>query len=494
MFPRKSTITHSVMSLFFGLLPTDLQIDFVLGWLNDADCGCSLLKILSALDVACSVSEQRSLRSLMGQLPAFGDNTEHGTSSTRATRHAASCVPWLADRNVPVQTLLLSGNVEQRLQAAELILPLIETLNWRDPGGYAQDLLAVVRRLPNLTAVHVENRVVLHAALTPKLKIFTITGRPVNNCLPLHGTFLQLQELRLEHFELAEDFLLDQCCPNLKLLQVSVPSISFSKFLTILRGCLSLEELVLHRLQMNQGAEIAALPNIKRLTVTGLPFHNVEVFVDVLGRYPGLEYLSIDGLAYYRKESRLELPGHSIPVSSVPRILSACSSLEVISSDLVMDCAMAEFVADQFSSTLKSLTVRTELPALATVLQRCGASLRNLCLNSEVRDNCSLVLGLVAITCPQLVTLSLHFGVFPEEYSFSALFQACVELKELTLKVDRTIGNRRVPLGAIVSNELRLKLLKLVGTFDQADVVWFRQQIQDMQQLPVPVILLLTTC
>lgn len=53
-----SPCAHHIMSIFFELLPADLQLDILCAWLNKEDCGLSLLRVLSALDVACSQSDQ----------------------------------------------------------------------------------------------------------------------------------------------------------------------------------------------------------------------------------------------------------------------------------------------------------------------------------------------------------------------------------------------------------------------------------------------------
>lgn len=71
----RATVTNTQhlrkMSLFFSLLPTDLQIDILCVWLDAPDCGRSLLKVLVALDIAGSQSDRLSLQFLMGQLPAL---------------------------------------------------------------------------------------------------------------------------------------------------------------------------------------------------------------------------------------------------------------------------------------------------------------------------------------------------------------------------------------------------------------------------------------
>lgn len=62
------------MSLFFGRLPTDLQVHVLHGWINDSDKGYALARTLSAMDVACANSQQAAFRFLVRQIPAFGES------------------------------------------------------------------------------------------------------------------------------------------------------------------------------------------------------------------------------------------------------------------------------------------------------------------------------------------------------------------------------------------------------------------------------------
>lgn len=131
--------------LFFGLLPTDVQIDILHVWLDVADDrGRCLLKVLSALDVACSSSEQPSLRYLMDQLPPFGRSTDR--SSGRNTQHIASYLQWLSSRDVPLITLALTAHFDRLEATPDLMLPMVEALHWKGDDSSA-DLTSVLQHV-----------------------------------------------------------------------------------------------------------------------------------------------------------------------------------------------------------------------------------------------------------------------------------------------------------------------------------------------------------
>lgn len=491
-------------SLFFSLLPTDLQIDILQGWLNADDCGCSLLKVLSALDVACAMSEQPALRFLMRQLPPFGEYV--GQSTTRqSARHIAKYLQWMASRSVPVRALLLAGkNVEGLLEAVgpNLTMPLVETLVWNvdhDFSAKAPAVLAVVRCLPNLTAINVAPGVVINTSFTPILKALTVAGRTAGSPLPFTGPCLQLKELRMGQFpmtvELAQH--LKRFCPNLQLLEVSLWSAdNFNCLLSLLRASLRLEELVLHNFVVIKVQEIAALfPNIRRLTFSRIigDTVTVDVFADVISRYPGLEYFKAGNFVCSRKDSKLHADAISAELLTV--ILSSYSSLEVFSWDTcrVLSTDISILLADKFGRTLTSLNVAAMDQVLEILLQGCGASLKSLCLKCY-HDTCPL--ALIATTCPQLVSLSLHYrtgskGGYEEGLpSLCRLAACCPELAELTLTIYKC-ANRQALLKTIIDCKLHLRLLKLFG-FEESDAVWFRSKARDQQLIPVPAITCVT--
>lgn len=136
--------------------------------------------------------------------------------------------------------------------------------------------------------------------------------------------------------------------------------------------------------------------------------------------------------------------------------------------------------------TLKSLTVRAAGPVLSILLlDGRGKSLQSINLDCSCQD--ALPLALIAVSCPRLVTLSLPNARNWELMGFSAMFDACRELKELTLGVHDGSVDRRGILKTIArQKKLRLQRLQLGRGFDVMDMLWFREQIKDRQVLPVP--------
>lgn len=485
-------------NLFF-LLPADLQIDILHGWLNSDDCGSNLLKVLSTM-VACSKLDQPSLRFLMDQLPPFGEYKAHRVSR-QVRRHVAKCLQWLVSRNVPVRSLLLAGKKMRGLDGVEPNLALlhIESLHWNVEEGSAEELAVVMQCLPNLTELRqngTRRPILVNTSLAPKLTMLSILAYPAGNVSPLAGASPQLMELRMGHFrltaELADD--LEMRCLNLQLLEVSMWNMNFTNLLRVLQACLSLKELVLHDLS-NHLAEIVAFANIKRLTFSGFDplYIDLVTAIDVIGRYPEVEYFTTEGFAYSRKDGQLELPLYQgLTSGQLLTILSSFSSVQVFSWNSLVNSDMTFMLADKCSGSLRSLTVRVRDSILDTLLQRCGATLTNLDLDCCDLDTCPL--KLIAATCPQLVSLSLsEFEHLRLREGASVLFASSLQLKELTLTIRRGKRfDRKAALREVILQRRQLRLLTLVGIYYDSDADWFRYHAEEHQVLPVPVIVVIT--
>lgn len=491
------------MSLFFNLLPADLQIGIFYDWLNDNDSGSSLLKALSAMDVACARWDRSALLALFGQLPAFGGNTAH---CGHPVRYRA--LRWLARRTVPVKALLLSGCENLALEGGvrpPLTLPFIETLHWHaQADGSSEDLSAVVVCLPNLTAIQQTSSspVVMDASLTPKLKAVTIasSARPslLGNELPLPclGTCFQLQEMRIERFKLTPALSehLQECCPNLMVLEVSMRDMEMSDLHTVLNTLTRLEEITVHDLPPNHAPEIAVCGRIRKLTVRGPDLFDNEgdVFSRVLALRPDMDYLRINGFAFSKMSGLLELPVDVAAPSAerLESILDQCNSLQMLSWKAPLPHDLAVLLAKKCEGKWQSLTVRAAFVVLNTLLQGSQRFLTNLDL--DYGQGGPSPLPLIAASCPHLVSLSLRF-VSGSQENYLALFAACKELKELTLQtwsVTYRPVNRRVALECIVAQKVRLNLLTLIA-FNESDGDWFRQQCREHQVLPVPIVRIL---
>lgn len=517
------------MCLFFSLLPTDLQRDVLFVWLYADDSGCSLLKVLAALDMVCSQSDRPSLHFLMDQLPAFGDYTSgyaysDGTDHTdeclftfpcafkRAVQHKAQCLQWLASRRVPVKTLLLTGSKVEGLEDLEptLTVPSVETLLWKDNYDASLTpvhLSAVLRCLPNLTAIRQASYVTVDATLTPKLEVLSFNHFSPR-MPPFIGSCPQLRELRINFVTLTAELAnqLVDSCPNLQLLEVSIRKEEgwvrdIDILLKLVPRLLKLEELYVHGLHAIRVRQFVAFSNIKRFSFAECQADYylgdaVSMITNILRRRPDLECLTVYFFAYSRVKRLLELPAMLESQFTAPQLAKMmqhvnCDSLEALAITAPFDCDMLATMADKMDGTLKSLTFRTydhQHQVLQALLERNGSSLTNLDWNFHRSDDCPL--QLIAANCSNLVTLSLILPEDdhkPKEDAFSAVFAACPGIKELKLETYHCPElERRAPLRAIVSRRMRLSQLRLVGAFNQPDVAWFRQQIRDHQLLPQP--------
>lgn len=403
-----------------------------------------------------------------------------------------------------MRALQLVGQQGVQGLEADLALPLIETLHWEVEAISTEELAAVLQCLPNLTAFchTMVYRGVIDISTIPRLAVLTVVGNSTGSIFPFTGSCPQLQELRIGSFQLTDERAgwLVQCCPNIQLLEVSMHDTDVNHLLRLLQTNLCLEELVLHNIELNKVSQVAALPNIRRLTFTGQNniFGSIlNVFIDMLGRYPHLECLRTDDVVCSRKVGQRSvlafqtIESFFMTPEEMSGILSKCSPVEVFSFYPILQNYVADFLSDKFDEALKALAMWTnERHVLYTMLSSCGWSLRSLDLNWECEEE-ACPLEYIARSCPGLTKLSLHFGEYtiePQEYSFTALFEGCKSLEEFSLEHHR-MDVDRVALRAIIQCKLRLKVLKLVRGFEESDGVWFRQQIRDQQLLPLPAIL-----
>lgn len=440
----------------------------------------------------------------MNQLPPFEKYNAHGVNDRAVTR-INKFLHWLGSRNVPVRTLLLlrAGVDVQRLE--NLTLPVIDTLHWEVSDDSEVHVNAVLRCLPNLTDIH--EAAIFDASLTPKLKVLTYSRCNIFRMLPFEGTCLSLQELRLRGGGLSDSLTerLREGCPNLQLLEILLRGGDFNCLLNLLQTNLFLQELVIRGVVVGKALEIVALfPNIRRLTVTEVILSHTdtaEIFISVHEHSPHLEYIRTSDLSYSRQDggtlniaTATHDPNSIIAAHQVSRLFGTFKPLTKLAWHLSLDPDVAVMIAATYSATLKSLTApRIAAEELNMLLQRCGG-IRDLQCGHLSNDSLEIIAG----ACPQLVSLSLCLDGAEEVVGFSALCAACTKLKELTIEMHLpkvlTLSsanyNLTATLAIIVIQNVRLRLLKLVGDFCDTDVAFFRQLAREKQLLPMPVITL----
>lgn len=271
---------------------------------------------------------------------------------------------------------------------------------------------------------------------------------------------------------------------------MSLYSVDSNNLIELLRVCVNLQELVLYNLRGVRVNEVVAA-QYQETDFEGAISHKCPccgVIRELLGL---LCRLGVNGFVYAREEGRLKLSSKGEVSNSCTQqmtsILRCYSSLEELSLESLLDHNITDMLTNKFGGTLKTLTVRTYVFALITLLlQRCGGSLRHLSLDYSYMDACPL--ALIADTCPILHTLSLRMGTIVGnnlEHGFTSLFGACTYLTEFTLY---RVAERDKALQPIITQRLRVRLLRLVGPPDEADAAWFRHEVREQQLLPVPMI------
>lgn len=148
-------------SLFFSLLPVDVQIDILITWINHSDCGCGLLRVLSALDSVCSKADRQAFLTLVNQLPSFGKHQPKSTDNS-SWKYDPSFMQWLSTRKVPLRCLMLRNS--EQSEAAQCateplpLLPSIEVVFWTDKHAADKyQLVSIMQSCPNVTKLHIDH-------------------------------------------------------------------------------------------------------------------------------------------------------------------------------------------------------------------------------------------------------------------------------------------------------------------------------------------------
>lgn len=262
------------MSLFFRLLPTDLQIDILSTWLDNKDNGYSLLRVLSALDVACSKADRTTFRSLTSELPPFG---EYAYTPNNVVMHVANFLEWLLSRKVRVKVLLLSLSMSKATTPVilhESTLPHVEVVYWKGYGQFPNPLVESVLRLcPGITTVDCWSLpqafgVKTFVTQAPQLTSLTLSGHysdwPLDS-LRLVGPQLRELKMKTSLFRNLLSFLANNSCPCLQVLHIKTDTTAM--IMLALKGLKHLRDFYLNVEQLMSAGEvqeIVSMPQFQR--------------------------------------------------------------------------------------------------------------------------------------------------------------------------------------------------------------------------------------
>lgn len=505
--PRKQQyLTDGKMSLFFDVLPADLQIDILFAWIMHRDDGYDLLKVLAALDMACSQACRPPFLWLTSQLPPFGDLPSK--NSTRGILHVVSFVHWLSSRRVALKALLIKDtDCDQFADEPAITLPAVERICWTGNALDCSHLLkGLLRCCPNLTSMDCEafsSATIGPTFLTkhvPKLNEMVMNGSvfasPQSIWLPP-----QLQVLRLRQYPLDSYLQLGRriasSCPLLKTLEALCQTDNVYSVLGILGACSRLRELTLlgSGLKGEGIARILAFGQIKRFSCQARTSHtshgpqSEEVFANTLELRPDLEYLQVNCCHYFRPEGNLHIISLQCKADVMRRILNICTFVAELDVSVDSSFESATVITEHVGVRLKALAIncpREWAALMGVALQQCAGGLITLDLNGDgVDDQLLLVVGQ---HCPLLKSLFLSssFSSTFTDDGMLAVISGCPHLQHCTVKARRITRNT---LQAILDHRLRLMTLTLT-VFSGATVTaaWFRQQCKEHMLLPVPIV------
>lgn len=325
-----------------------------------------------------------------------------------------------------------------------------------------------------------------------------------------------LEELRLDSFEqsYAEPTILTQC-EHLRVLEVNVMHILTTKILTMMRSCLHVKDLVLHKYfhdggpQRLNGVELiiqtAKSKNMAKIDILGGnagDVGDVEAFLEegVLERYAELDQIQLNSALLARRKKRLTLTESPYHILQHMRpILDYCSITEAALDSYDLD-ALLSTVGEKVGSKLKCLVLHaTErnghlltVPLLSGLFQ--CPQLTKLVLFRFVLT--ARALRLIAAACKHLEQMYIigSFVGFPlcvsadiSDAVMTEVFASCKNLKRLQIDCAQHLTYKT--LEAIVTHKSRLQIFQYDDVpFTSADVQKFRELARREELLPVPTI------
>lgn len=477
------------MSLFFVLLPSDLQIELLHTWLNGHSDG-SLVRALSALDIACARTNRQAWLSLLHQLPVL----EEFSQTQNHAENILDGLQWLSSRQIAVKSLLVPAavtptNKDELSRPLALSLLSLETIVWMGvPESYAL-LAMVLRGAPNLSSLSSD---CCYSAFTqstslPKLTTLNITGPLHQELVFLKFLGRQLLVLRVHSVTMTTSSaaLIAGHCNSLRTLEITPHDVN--NILQILEACHHLSDVTVH---MQEDEEISRIiaehPQLTRLTAHRYPSRtDCVIMADMLARRPELEYIQIAQCSY-STEGVLEFRSMSLTADLLERTLTVCPTIHTLMIKLTyLTEASAEIIGRKLGNRLTSVAVclRHQQP-LEILLQHCGASLKTLHLDVFVEiDDLLALIG----RCVRLETLFVdsHHHLSPFSADDVHTLATCKKLKDVTF---RQLGRlSRSFLQAILDNKMCLQSLDLLFCgFSEEDAEWLRNEAKRLQHLPVP--------
>lgn len=496
------------MSFFFNLLPTDLQVHVLHGWLNKKDGGHHLVRVLSAMDVACSKSHQDSFRQFVSQFPAFGE-LDPLSKKSNPTRFVTNYLLWLCSREVAIKFIALTRpvyDVEQLIKS-DMRLPSVKAIMWSDDDYLSSELVeAVMRVCPNVTHLELGRKIDFSRSIVqhvPKLKSITIGGSrftpPHKNMKSVMVFGLQLRDLRMPYCEFDQDMfdIMSIMALGLQALEIRLCKAESERFLQFQHKCKKLRELIVHcsedDLDADTISQIAASPHLNRLTVRvyAKSKKTCSIFASVLEQRPDLKHLQIGEWILTPDEGILHvsLDKEGYDPTALAVSLSACPVVKELKvAGTVCDKAVAQAIVRNVKGSLQSLTVTVnDSVALEMLLRKFGMTLKRLDVRGEgiTMDT----VRFIAMQCPLLESIVLKNGKGSDCESYdeaiSSIFAACTRIQKvninslcrITVETLQTILTRRVRLQQLHINHCCV---------DESEKEWFRRQAKEQQLLPVP--------
>lgn len=447
-------------SLFFDLLHVDLQIDILHSWFDANDYMQGLIRVLSALDIACSKVDRDACLHLINQLPPFGETAFFECRN----QHGVNFIRWLSSRSVPLRSLRLTSQLlAGRSADFASTLPHVEAMFWSALRSVPDEWFEpILRSCPNLTTVGCSANSLPMAVNVagPQLRALRVTTR--ENLGEQLSHLAQCSQLQaLDVLAAMDTMQVVQACNHLK-------EIHFSAFV---------ENAVLF--------QIIAIPQIMRLTA---PVAKVDCLtaLAIIESRPDLELLHVQALHFSAAGILPSLFGCKRDPAQLLNYRPESGFLKI--QGKYLSEVVVEKIAEQLSGRFKSLTIHGgALEALEIAVRRCAPLLTH--LNVRCPDFSDRLLRTIAQSCANLESLELYGSV--SDVGLEAIFRGCPGIS--VVAVNRAEELTKETLHAIIAHRLHLKKLIMRGCsqIQEADVKRFREECKRQRWLPVPEVVII---
>lgn len=536
-----STTAHLVRERFFTVLPTDIQHVILQTWIARPADERSLLKHMSAMDMACcnyACREQALI--LLGRVAFI---SPYPAITTEITSSLGKMLPflaanlheyaqWLFDRHIQIKSVTISPQSDVIPCKLPCLAQVINLTLFGDCKGFdPTQLVQMLEMCPNVTSIHSYHAlpvadwaiIVINTPLLRKLQIFDfVVTRDVDTVFAFLKTLpFTIEELRLPAVQGLYDSVLEawaERLKNLKVLEFFPPLVTVNAIIQLVTACKQLEyfdlKTALGLALCEQGVLEGILDagtNLKTFLSyfyrrpNHLRHHDEFVPVcTIVEQYTRLDAFEVNNCAFSRSQKSFGFQiTERLSVDVLHRILNSCLGIKTLNIGIKHShkdmAAMLALVGAKLGSTLVDVSIieqgvdgMIDKEALLAMLQR-TPHITSLKIDYAYAIADEMLSKFVA-ACPKLENfhfscdLADYFDEEIEETSSSDPLEIVLSSCGHHLKTMHfyTASLQSSHLQIILDRKLRLEVLHCQGiNVSTEELSNFCAKMADLQLLPV---------